>query len=175
MLSKKTGMNFRLPTEAEWEFAARSARSEGRMEIFPNLTVQQYNDKGYHAVNAVGWTAHNSRNAVHPVGEKAHNSKELFDICGNVAEFVADFYGKDYYAISPKKNPKGPATGDCHTIRGGSIIDLGEWSMTISRYCEKGKTPFVGFRLVLSGYRFAIVLYRYTCSGIQGEREGCLC
>ncbi len=89
---------FRLPTEAEWEYACRSG---GKQETYC----------GGNDVNRVAWYWENSGEKTHPVGEKAANGLGLYDMSGNVWEWVSDWYKKDYYGKSPRNNPKGPSNG----------------------------------------------------------------
>ena len=90
------GGRYRLPTEAEWEYAARSG---GRDERY----------SGGDDVDRVAWFAENSGRTNHPVGTRAPNGLGLHDMSGNVWEWTADWYARDYYARSPRDNPTGPA------------------------------------------------------------------
>ena len=106
-LNERTGgARWRLPTEAEWEYAARSG---GKDEAFA----------GGKDVNGVAWYADNSGKVNHPVATKAPNGLGLHDMSGNVWEMTSDFYGARYYATSPRDDPRGPATGEDHVVRGG--------------------------------------------------------
>jgi formylglycine-generating enzyme required for sulfatase activity len=89
------GAMWRLPTEAEWEYAARSA---GKRERY----------SGGNDVDGVAWFAENSGRRNHPVGGKAPNGLGLHDMSGNVWEWTADWYADDYYSKSPRDNPTGP-------------------------------------------------------------------
>jgi len=103
---------FRLPTEAEWEYACRAE------------TGTDYSTgDGPNALNRAGWYADNSGEKSHPVGQKTANAWGLFDMHGNVWEWCQDWYAKDYYAGSPKQNAAGPASGAERVLRGGSWID----------------------------------------------------
>ena len=113
-LNNKTGLNYRLPTEAEWEYAARSG---GRKEKYAGTSKKS--DLGDYA-----WYLDNSRVTTHPVKSKQPNFLGLYDMTGNVSEWVSDWYGKDYYRKSPKDNPKGPGSGKYRVLRGGSWYNV---------------------------------------------------
>jgi acetoin utilization deacetylase AcuC-like enzyme/formylglycine-generating enzyme required for sulfatase activity len=106
---------YRLPTEAEWEYACRAGTST--KYFFGNNAgkLEQY-----------GWYSKNSADKTHLVGLKQPNQWGLYDMCGNVAEWCNDFYSKDYYQKSPMENPKGPAEGKEKVIRGGAWNSSGE-------------------------------------------------
>ena len=104
--SKSSGSKYRLPTEAEWEYAARSG---GKDEKFA----------GGGNVDTVSWYAANSGKLNHPVGTKVPNGLGIYDMSGNVWEMTSDWYAGDYYSSSPSNNPKGPGSGIDHVIRGG--------------------------------------------------------
>ena len=106
-LNSQTGKNYRLPTEAEWEYAARSG---GKQEKF----------SGGNDINAVAWFAGSSGSKTHPVSRKQANGLGLYDMSGNVWEWANDWYGSSYYTKSPRDNPQGPTTGSGRVLRGGS-------------------------------------------------------
>src|SRR6202022_4406035 len=86
---------YRLPTEAEWEYACRAGKSG-------DLTV---------ALDSAAWYKENSSDRTQPVGQKKPNAWGLYDMLGNVAEMVSDWYANDYYAQSPAVDPQGPESG----------------------------------------------------------------
>lgn len=107
-LSKMTGKDFRLPTEAEWEFAAKGGiKSKG------------YKFAGGNNLNEVAWYRQNSDLMVHRGGLKLPNELGIYDMAGNVREWCSDWYGENYYKISPQENPTGPENGTTRVVRGG--------------------------------------------------------
>ncbi len=108
-LNALTGMNYRLPTEAEWEYAARGGKA-GAKNNHPYAGSQD--------PAAVAWTD----GSVHNVGGKQPNELGLYDLSGNVAEWCFDWYGEDYYARSPDRNPTGPALGSKKVVRGQELV-----------------------------------------------------
>ena len=142
-LRKKTGIPFRLPTEAEWEYAARSG---GRHEKWAGTGDES--ELGEYA-----WYMDNSEGRTHPVGFKVPNGLGLYDMSGNVEELVQDWYGKDYYRESPRRNPDGPRTGASRVHRGGSWLDYSDDLRSSDRNSIRPlfATPYLGFRLAIDG------------------------
>ncbi|MFC1890121.1 SUMF1/EgtB/PvdO family nonheme iron enzyme [Thermodesulfobacteriota bacterium] len=120
-LNRETGQNYRLPTEAEWEYAARSG---GRKEKY----------SGGSNLDSVAWYNDNSGKKTHPVGEKAPNGLGLYDLTGNVWEWCGDRYDKGYYSKSSGNNPTGPSSGSRRVLRGGSWDDLARYLRVSYRY-----------------------------------------
>ncbi|MEY4134087.1 MAG: hypothetical protein RL386_437, partial [Bacteroidota bacterium] len=106
-LNAKTGKVYRLPTEAEWEYAARGGSSS-----------LGYKYSGSNNLDEVAWHEGNSGNKTHPVGQKKSNELGLYDMSGNVWEWCADWYGS--YSSGAQTNPKGPSSGTYRVLRGGS-------------------------------------------------------
>jgi len=142
-LDNQTGRNYRLPTEAEWEYAARSG---GKKEKYAG-TSQEDELKHY------AWFAPNSDLQTHPVGQKRPNGLGLYDMTGNVAELCADWYDENYYQNSPRDNPKGPNSGAYRVARGNSFFayDYRARISARSMVSLAVRNNFIGFRLGFSG------------------------
>ena len=139
-LNSHSGISkYRLPTEAEWEYAARSG---GKAERFA----------GGNDVENVAWYEANSRSHhTHPVGEKAANGLGLYDMSGNVWQWTSDWYNGKYYSNSPRNNPQGPSSGWSRVIRGGSWCELQPPDVRAARrrYSESKDGGFcIGVRLL---------------------------
>lgn len=139
-LSKMSGQKYRLPTEAEWEYAARSG---GKMEKWAGTSSQN-------KLGDYGWYDANSGDRTHPVGKKQPNALGLYDMTGNVWEWINDFYGESYYQKSPRDNPQGAEEGTDRVLRGGCWLDRAKDCRTVIRYNFPPVSAFksIGFRMV---------------------------
>ena len=137
-LNQLTGKNFRLPTEAEWEYAARGGQKS-----------RGYKYAGSNALSDVAWYLDNSSSKAHPVKQKQANELGLYDMTGNVWEWCQDWHGS--YSSNAQTNPTGPSSGADRVLRGGS------WYYTASgcRVASRGisspgnRSNTIGFRVVL--------------------------
>ena len=138
-LNQQSGKQYRLPTEAEWEYAARSG---GKNEKYA----------GGENINALAWNSQNSGSVTHSVGEKSANGLGLYDMSGNVWEWCQDWRNDGYYKTSPKKNPTGPPTGSSRVTRGGSWNLDPSYARAANRSWGEpnNRSYFIGFRLVSS-------------------------
>ena len=135
--AKDPGKGYRLPTEAEWEYAARAG------------TTGDYGGSGI--LDDMGWHAGNSGSTTHPAAQKQPNAWGLYDMHGNVWEWVQDRYASDYYSVSPTDDPQGPTTGTYRVLRGGGWGShvLASRSAGRENYdFPSSRNPDNGFRLV---------------------------
>jgi len=141
-LNQRTGKTYRLPTEAEWEYAAKGGnKSSG------------YTYSGSSSLGDVAWYTDNSGSKTHPVGQKQSNELGLFDMSGNVWELCSDLYDQNYYNSSPSTDPQGPATGSLRVRRGVS-------------WCGDARDCRVARRVNLTpGYRGSSIGFRLLSPG----------
>jgi formylglycine-generating enzyme required for sulfatase activity len=140
-----TANGYRLPTEAEWEYACRAGTET---DFYTGNMTHSGSSPLDPALDRAGWYDGNSGSRTHPVGEKEPNAFGLYDMHGNVSEWCWDWYGS--YASSPAGDPRGPASGSSRVLRSGS------WDY-IARYCRSAyrnttnpvsRSYIFGFRLV---------------------------
>jgi formylglycine-generating enzyme required for sulfatase activity len=142
-LNQKEGHSrYRLPTEAEWEYAARAGS-----------TSTYYFGDDFSQFGAHAWYHANSDETTHPVGQKRPNAWGLYDMIGNVWEWTGDWYGQSYYANSPSVDPTGPSSGPVRVLRGCG------WSLIAGR-CRSARRAMSdpNNRVGTFGFRVAISL-----------------
>lgn len=137
-----TADGYRLPTEAEWECACRAGT---KTAYFFGDNPSQLGD--------YAWFEKNSGGHPQPVGQKKPNPWGLFDICGNLWQWCNDLYGVEYYAQSPKENPRGPKEGDSRVVRGGAWKFSGDNCRSGYRYNENPGYVDVCFGYDIYGFR----------------------
>ncbi len=144
-LSKMTGKNFRLPTEAEWEYAAKGgSKSKGYAYV------------GSNNLNEVAWYRSNSSMRTQDIGQKMPNELGLYDMAGNCREWCSDWYGEFYYKVSPAENPTGPELGTHRILRGGSYgSEIGRMRISYRNNAFPYNSALdFGFRLAISAEPF---------------------
>ena len=137
-----TADGYRLPTEAEWEYACRAG-----------TTSQYYFGNTPAKLGNYGWYDKNSGGRPRPVGQKLPNAWGLYDMCGNVWQWCNDFYKVDYYAGSPKQDPRGPDGGENKVVRGGAWRFGAESCRSGFRYNESPGYSDVCFGYDIYGFR----------------------
>ena len=138
-LNQLTGKRFRLPTEAEWEYACRGGKKS-----------RGYKYSGSNTINDVAWYYGNSSGETHPVAIKSPNELGIYDMSGNVCEWCQDW--KDSYSSAAQTNPTGASSGSYRVGRGGSWYNSAEICRVFFRYSISPgyRTPDLGLRLVFS-------------------------
>jgi len=141
-LNKLSGLTYTLPTEAQWEFAARGG-----------LKSMGFMYSGHDNADAVAWYEANAGGCLHEVGKKLPNELGLFDMSGNVEEWCQDWYGEHYYYYAPSLNPTGPELASYRTLRGGAYRYAKSDCRVARRSTYNGSksSEYFGFRLVSSG------------------------
>lgn len=138
-INELTGKQFRLPTEAEWEFAARGGNSSSQTRY-----------AGSNSWYDVGWFKENSNDMIHPVKTKRPNELGIYDMCGNVCEWCMDYFG--HYSSIFQTDPKGPCWGDSRVRRGGAYSSCADHCLIPERTNTAQDYSWLdtGFRLALS-------------------------
>jgi len=136
---------YALPTEAQWEYAARA----GSSRAFANGQITETGFGYDQVLDSMGWYTYNSNNRTHPVAQKAPNAWGLYDMHGNVYEWVADWYGT--YPTTAVTDPTGPSSGIGRVVRGGSWDDNARTCRSAYRSTRYPDRSYYdrGFRLVL--------------------------
>ena len=136
-LNTFSGKKYRLPTEAEWEYAARGGNKS-----------MKYKYSGSNDINAVAWYSANSGQKTHFVGTKAPNELGIYDMSGNISEWCSDWYGS--YTNAAQTNPTGPSSGTMRVARGGNALSYETYSRVSFRISGLPGNfgDVVGFRLV---------------------------
>ncbi|OQW97702.1 MAG: hypothetical protein BWK74_05940 [Desulfobacteraceae bacterium A6] len=140
---KEGGNNYRLPTEAEWEYAARA----GSEAAFSGGGIAKTDCAHDPVLNALGWYCGNADKKTHPVAQKNSNSWGLYDMHGNVWEWVQDWKGD--YPAGPVTDPAGPSAGSSRVVRGGSWDDFAGFCRSAFRFngTPEVRVSYLGFRL----------------------------
>ncbi|MCW3120763.1 MAG: Sulphatase-modifying factor protein [Flavipsychrobacter sp.] len=144
-LNKMTGKHYRLPTEAEWEYAARGGSRS-----------KHYAYSGSNNYNSVAWCGDHyitDADKTHPVGLKEPNELGLYDMSGNTLEWCSDWYDADYYKLRASNNPTGPATGKYKIARGGSYLTKPEYLSATYRSQGGSAKVDTGARWKTLGFR----------------------
>jgi formylglycine-generating enzyme required for sulfatase activity len=139
-LNSATGKSYRLPTEAEWEYAARSG---GKKEKYAGTSSDP------DLIN-YAWYSSNSDDETHPAGRKKPNGLGIYDMSGNVYEWCHDWFSSHYYKNRPANDPQGPSSGDKRVFRGGSWLNEPMLLRASDRNDEDPSVSHhrIGFRLV---------------------------
>ena len=153
------GYTYRLPTEAEWEYACRAGTTDNyagnldSMAWYGNNSGQHFLDAA--AIERDNMVTYNERltdngNQTHPVGTKRPNAFGLYDMHGNVNEWCQDWYYANYYSSSQGTDPQGPTNGQDRVLRGGSWAGIAAWLRSASRssFTPVSRSPLTGFRVV---------------------------
>jgi len=136
---KSSTLVFRLPTEAEWEYARRGGEK----------TSKGFEYSGSNIIDDVAWVKDNSGSKTYPVGKKKPNELGLYDMSGNVWEWCSDWF--EEYSKEPEKDPQGAKSGSGRVLRGGSLNNNAERCRSASRfyYAPTFRHNSIGFRLAL--------------------------
>ncbi len=133
---------YRLPTEAEWEYACRAGSSS-----------RYYFGDSADQLKSFGWFEGNSQSKTHPAGQRKPNAWGLYDMSGNVWEWCNDFYGTKYYRESPAENPRGPKEGEKRVLRGGAWSSSADSCASYVRNCDEAGLTDVCLTMDSNGFR----------------------
>jgi sulfatase modifying factor 1 len=136
-LSDQEKTTYRLPTEAEWEYACRAG-----------TTTQYSHGDDYDELPKYGWLRKNADSKSHPVGTKLPNGFGLFDMHGNLFEWCGDYFDEKWYSTSPPNDPNGPSAGSYRVIRSGYWNNYASGCRSASRFKLSTRNGNVGFRCV---------------------------
>ncbi|GAP71278.1 sulfatase-modifying factor protein [Candidatus Symbiothrix dinenymphae] len=149
-LNAKTGKNYRLPTEAEWEYAARGGAQTQGYKFSGGEMIGDVAWYGGEMIGDAAWYGDNSDRKTHTVGTKSPNELGIYDMSGNVWEWCSDWYGS--YSSGPQTNPQGATTGLARVVRGGGWASVAADCRVSHRYYTASDSRYfvIGFRLALS-------------------------
>ena len=133
---------YRLPTEAEWEYACRCGST--KQVSFSDASEE---------LKSIAWFDGNSQSKPHPVGQRKPNDWGLYDMLGNVWEWCNDFYGVKYYRQSPQDNPRGPEEGEKRVLRGGAWSSSAANCSSLVRNCDEAGQTDVCLTMDSNGFR----------------------
>lgn len=150
---------YRLPTEAEWEFACRAG-----------TTQQYYFGDNTGELSNRAWFADNAQSTPHPVAHWKPNPWGLYDMAGNVAEWCNDFYSPKYYRTSPAENPRGPEAGEKRVLRGGAWSSSAENCASWARNCDEAGLTDVCLTMDSDGFRCVRKATPAEIAGLAGVR-----
>ena len=149
-LNAKTGMKFRLPSEAEWEYAASGGHKSPFEEVEEDVHIGKYKFAGSNNLNEVGWYDKNSKSTTHPVAVKKPNELGLYDMSGNVWEWCQDKWHDNYEDASTDGSAWETGDSSNRVLRGGGWYDDAQYCRSANRYYNSPDDRYndIGFRLV---------------------------